>query len=100
MVPTRQHLVGVTGQCQRAHDDAAVLQAVIWVPQPGADSACARLQRQRHHFAQPVRADHFNIVIDQSDQFTAGFTDRTIVQGRIVEWPIVTEHPDILLQFE
>ncbi len=75
-LPARQTQVRVTGHAAQAEDDSAVLQRAIGIPEARADRAHLGPRRVAHHFRQPARVRHFDVVIQESQDVAAGLRPR------------------------
>src|SRR3546814_12704982 len=47
-----------------------------------------------HHFRQPVRGDHLDVVVQQADDLTAGTTGAEVVDRGVVERKRPADHAD------
>src|SRR5262245_8002194 len=73
-------------EAAKSDNDAGMLQPAARVNQAGADDASCRVAKTRDHFAEPVRLDNFDVVVEQQDQFAAGEPNPTVDLARKIEW--------------
>src|SRR3546814_7095192 len=85
-ITTRRPRIRVTGNAAVSQHDAAMLDGVVRVVEHCADDPDLRPQGMAHHFRQPVRGDHLDVVVQQADDLTAGTTGAEVVdRGRSEE---------------
>ena len=82
-------------QAADAEEDARVLKRHVGVPQARAHRTHARLQREARHFRQPFGRQHLDVVVDQRHQFAPRLGDGIVVDLRVVEGAVVSQHPNL-----
>src|SRR3546814_3194771 len=92
---------GVSARSSRIHmpchatdsqHNAPVLDGVVRVVKHRADHPDLGAQRMAHHFRQPTRGDHLDVVVQQADDLTTGVAGAKIVDRRVVEGMRSEEH--------
>src|SRR3546814_1798742 len=97
---TRRPRIRVTGNAADSQHDAAMLDGVVRVVEHCADDPDLRPQGMAHHFRQPVRGDHLDVVVQQADDLTAGTTGAEVVDRGVVERKRPADHADTWIRSE
>src|ERR1041385_8145738 len=75
-------------------DYASMLNPIVGIIKLRADAADFRPQRVRHHLVEPVAMNHFEIVVEQSNERSIRLAHAIIVDRGKIEFAGETNHPD------
>ncbi|BBO56818.1 hypothetical protein CLAM6_21290 [Cobetia sp. AM6] len=73
------------GNTSEAEYHASMLNGLVGVIELGTNAANITTADLGYHLAQPLAIDRFDIVIDQTNYVTAGFTGTIIIDSRVIE---------------
>ena len=93
-------MVGMPGHTTEPEHDGAVLERSVAIPKTRTDCPHLRARRVAHHLSQPASFVHFNVVVEKSEDLTAGVVRRPVVQAAEVKQTRLVQNTGRTFGFE
>src|SRR3954467_918839 len=77
--------VCVTSNATCSEDHSAVLDRPVRIPESCANHCYFWLHRTAHHFREPIRLQHFHVIVNQCNEGASRQCDAMIIQAAVIK---------------